>query len=99
MREGCETRTGECGAGEARWVETRGDESRETRTNCGAAFANARSAGMIAPDDKAIARRPLVPPPITCRGSVRVARPDDMKTLAQVFSSHDTRTLGPAQIL
>ena len=32
------------------------------------AFANARSAGMTAPDDD-IGRRPLVPPPMLCRGS------------------------------
>lgn len=69
-KKGCEMRTGNAGAGGSRRAETRGGETggRETRTSCGAAFANARSAGMTAPDDD-IGRRPLVPPPMLCRGS------------------------------
>ena len=57
-------RAGIAGTGGSRRAETRGDEvgGCETRTSCGAAFANARSAGTTAPDDD-IGRRPLVPPP------------------------------------
>ena len=92
-------RMGNAGAGGSRRAETRGGETggRETRTSCGAAFANARSAGMTAPDDD-IGRRPLVPPPMLCRGSVRVVkRREDVTTVSSFrskkrFASHYSST-------